>query len=777
MKFNHINRLFFGFILFALLSPTSQAKRDFTVAVLSDLGASQSTALEAHYVEELHTLTRGEFDVTVLEYEVDWRANNFNQQVDKIYRDPKVDMLLVLGFAANQITIRRDNFPKPTFLPFVVESELIGAPLKDGASGKRNLSYLTFSTQFVDSLVILSDVVKYSTLAIIADDLVISSLPDQMQDELLQESDGLTARLVAHDGQDHNILDRIGGDVDAVMIGHLPRMPDAELQQLIDGLIERKLPGFTYLGDELVNRGLLASPVNRALLIYAARRNALNMQAVMLGEPASQLPVLVDIRPKLTINLNTADAIGLAVNFKTLVDADVIGFGGGVNAEKYNLVSLTAAVLEENLEIKNESYNLAIQQNEQNLAKGRLRPQLVADVSQLRRRDDSSAVQSGFLPEETTDASISLSQTLFSDSEFANYKIQSLLYRASSEKYRQTQLDIIQQAALAMADVLQAQSEAQIQRENVTFTERNLELAIDRVKLGAASSADQYRWETQAANARSAVFSAYSRLLSAQHNLAAILNRPIERPIEVEPLALNDVMLYSSDELFELLDNADSFENIYDFGLQEAFSRSPEIKQLEALNDAKRREVKSLARRPWIPEISLSGQVTENIDQTSAQPNGGGEQDWNVMLNARIPFYSGGQIRSQRERAELELAQLDNQLELTKLQISTQLRTNMNALLTALFNLEFTKTAAAAAARSLSLVTDAYAKGAVPIVDLLDAQNSSVNADLAEVQASISFFRSNVQMQRVIGEFEFLMSERQRELLREKFINRLQLEN
>jgi outer membrane protein TolC len=397
----------------------------------------------------------------------------------------------------------------------------------------------------------------------------------------------------------------------------------------------------------------------------------------------------------------------------------------------------------------------------------------VADLDYFTRRNDTSGVQSGFLSSQSADVSISLSQTLFSDSEFANYKIQSLLLQASGEKHRQTQLDTVLAAGLGMADVLQARAEAAIQRENLSFTEQNLSLAIDRVKLGASSSADQYRWETQVANAKSSVFGAFTRYITAQQSLNRILNLPINDLIELGSLDIGSLNLFSVTEFFDLLDNADTFQKVYDFGTEVAFEQSPEIKQIESLIAAKQRELTTLGRRRWLPELSLTGQVSENLDQTRAQTTNQGEQDWVVMLNARIPFYQGGQLSAQRDKAALELAQLGNQMAQTKLQIGQQLRANMNATLTALFNLEFTETAAAAAKRSLTLVSDAYSKGAMPIVDLLDAQNTSVNANLAKVQASIGYFRSSIETQRVIGEFHFMLSQQQKDNTQVLFKNSL----
>jgi outer membrane protein TolC len=137
-------------------------------------------------------------------------------------------------------------------------------------------------------------------------------------------------------------------------------------------------------------------------------------------------------------------------------------------------------------------------------------------------------------------------------------------------------------------------------------------------------------------------------------------------------------------------------------------------------------------------------------------------------LNARIPFYQGGQIRAKKIRAELELGQLENQLASVKQRLSQDLRASMNNLVTSLFNLEFTRDASSAASRSLSLVTDSYSKGALQVVDLLDAQRASISADLAQVQAFIAYFRSNIEMQRTIGVFEFLMSEAQKQNIKQQ---------
>lgn len=762
--------------LVSTLAP-AQTKPSITIALLEDAKTSDEYGMRHRHIDELETLTSADFDLNFIDYKIDWSSDDFSIQLKKIYQNPKVDMLLVLGVAANQIVVKQNSFPKPTFLPLVIERELAQAPFKatvgnNGISNKKNLSYLSYSSEFVETVEKLREVVRFKNIAIIGDEVLFRVLPSALL-QRIEATDELRLQIITHDGQNHNVLDRIPNDVDAVMIGYIPRYPRSMLPELIAKLTERGLPTFSYLEENLIQYGLLATPLNQSVYQFSARRNALNMQAVMLGEPASQQPVLVKTKEMLTINGSTAQKLGIAIDFKVLVDAEVVNFGVGDVADRLDLLQITERALAENLNLKDIRYSYELQENERSFAKGALLPQLSANGSYSKRKDDSNLVQSGFANEQSTDANIQLSQTLFSDAQFANYTIQSLLAQASSHRYRQAQLDIIREASLAMADVLQLQSVAAIQQENLDFTEKNLELAKDRVSIGVSSSADQYRWETQVSNGKSAVFESFSNVLIAKQNLNRIINRDIAAELEVMPLDLNNSMVYSTDEIFKLMDNTDTFERMYQYGLMKSFDGTPEIQRLESIIKAKRRELKTVKRRNWVPDVSLTGQLSENFDTSSLQGNDVDGRDWQLMLNARIPFYQGGQTRSLSKRAALELAQLENQLATLKQNISQSLRSSMNTLITSLFGLEFSSNAAIAASKSLSLVTDAYSKGAVPVVDLLDAQNASISSNLAEVQASIGFFRASIEMQRAIGTFEFLMSDQQKTLIRQEIANQV----
>ena len=89
-------------------------------------------------------------------------------------------------------------------------------------------------------------------------------------------------------------------------------MADAELDTLIAGLIERKLPSFSLMGQRQVERGILAGATPDSQIPRLARRTALYIQRILLGEEAADLPVEFPTGRRITINMATARAIGVS---------------------------------------------------------------------------------------------------------------------------------------------------------------------------------------------------------------------------------------------------------------------------------------------------------------------------------------------------------------------------------------------------------------------------------------------------------------------------------
>ena len=88
--------------------------------------------------------------------------------------------------------------------------------------------------------------------------------------------------------------------------------------------------------------------------------------------------------------------------------------------------------------------------------------------------------------------------------------------------------------------------------------------------------------------------------------------------------------------------------------------------------------------------------------------------------------------------------------------------------------IDLSRKAAAAAGRNLELVTDAYARGAVSIIDLLDAQNAALLAELGAANAVYDFLIVLMEVERSAGRFDFFMTDADREAWLERLRRYLQ---
>ena len=105
-----------------------------------------------------------------------------------------------------------------------------------------------------------------------------------------------------------------------------------------------------------------------------------------------------------------------------------------------------------------------------------LYPQVsVAGFGEVIDSDRAASFSGG--PQRLGVASASVSQLLYSDGARANVQIQDELQLSREQQLEETRLDIVLDAAVAYLDVLRTKTFEDIQRENLSVTRSNLELA------------------------------------------------------------------------------------------------------------------------------------------------------------------------------------------------------------------------------------------------------------------------------------------------------------
>ena len=59
------------------------------------------------------------------------------------HQNPKIDMVLVLGYSSAVVAVNQKNYPKPTLVATIIDENTANAPVNGNISGKHNLNYIS----------------------------------------------------------------------------------------------------------------------------------------------------------------------------------------------------------------------------------------------------------------------------------------------------------------------------------------------------------------------------------------------------------------------------------------------------------------------------------------------------------------------------------------------------------------------------------------------------------------------------------------------------------
>ena len=126
-------------------------------------------------------------------------------------------------------------------------------------------------------------------------------------------------------------------------------------------------------------------------------------------------------------------------------------------------------------------------------------------------------------------------------------------------------------------------------------------------------------------------------------------------------------------------------------------------------------------------------------------------------------LFEGARRFAESGQATADLSRLRREREAVAEQVEERIRAAVHLASASLSRIDLSRQGAAASARNLELVRDAYARGAVSIIDLLDAQTAYLTARQNEANAVFRFLADVMAVERAVGTFTFLADEAERE--------------
>ncbi len=726
-------------------------------------------------IREIRELTRGEFDVRFPEEKRlhgNWTADGVKRAVDLLLADPDVDLLLALSPLSSHEVARRGTIPKPAIASIVIDVNFQDLPFQDGKSGVRNLNYLTSFQKFERDLKAFREILSFSQLAIILDRHFLEAFPKMREEakRIARENRVEITFLPAETSAD-SVIAALPAGTEAVLVTPLPRfLPDA-FERLVTSINLRGLPSFSMFGRLEIEKGVMAgvSPASDPLRL--ARRLALNVQRILLGEDAGSLPVVFPQREQLTINMATAREVGFSPSWRVLTEAVLLNEEKTEITRRLSLASAVREAVSANLDLAASDRAVAAGKENIREARSALLPQIDVSSEGVIIDKDQAEASRGFQAERTFSGSATLSQRIYSEKTWADLNVQRHTQVIIEKEREQLRLDIARDAALAYLNVLRAKTSLRIQKDNLQLTRSNLELGRFRQAIGYSGPADVFRWESEIATDRIAVLDAIAQRKLAETALNRILDRPLEEEFVTEEASIGDPGLFISDtRLFTYIDNPRDYGIFRDFMVREGLNAAPELRRIDAAIAAQERTYLSARRAFWSPDLALQGEITRIFSEDGAGSDGSAlgslpgsvsqadDTDWNVALSLTFPFFTGGAKDAERVRAweELSRQRLDRRSTVEK--IEERIRSALHLTSASYPSITLSRSAAETARKNLELVTDSYSRGVVSIIDLIDAQNAALVADQGAANAVYDFLIDLMNVQRAIGRFDFFAS-------------------
>lgn len=767
----HFTRSWFALaLLFISTICTGQTPR-VRVGIVTD-GPTDREIFSAALIEREVANVAGTDKVIVFpadkRYVGNWSLASVDAALDRALADKEVDVVLTLGVLASQQAAHRERLSKPVIAPVVIDPILQRFPLSEGTSGRRNFTYIADFQGLEDDVRTFRRLVNFKHLVALVDQNLWTSLPE-LTTKVQQLSSALSARIsVVQTGDDPAAaLAAIPADADAVYVTGLLRFTETDMRELASGLASRRLPSFSIVGRRELDNGLLMTTGGAQRDVERlARRVVLMIQRISEDESPASFEVGFPTEQRLAINMRTAREIGFSPRWEDLADAEQIDAAPREAQESLTLLDAMRTALASNPALVASRARTESSADDVHIARSSLLPQL--DLSAMKSQIDADRASSFTQAEKTTSAGLAFQQVLYSEGIWANYSISRSLLEASRQGERQDTLDTLTSSASAYLDVLRAKSIEGVRRSNVENTRKNLETARVRETVGLGGRSDRLRWVAELARDKQDLLAAESTRRQAETELARIIHRPASSPFTTTETDLDDPLaLVQSPRMRAFLDTPAKWAVFMDYAVSAALEHAPEIAQADAVTESRRRAVTAARRSFYVPDLALVSNGSNVMQKsgagsisTSGAPN---DESWSVSLQATLPIFTGGLRRAQLSQARHELRASEADTSNATDAVEARTRAALHRTASSYPAIALSAQAAAAANENLAMVTDAYARGAVSITDLIDAQDTALSAGLAAADAKYSFLIDFVNVLRAMSEFEILLDPPARE--------------
>ncbi|MEA1927818.1 MAG: ABC transporter substrate binding protein [Candidatus Auribacterota bacterium] len=766
--------IFFLTISFTSIAFTSP--REVRIALVSDGPYYYGEEMWGQFKIEMEAFAGDEFRfVYPSNYQIigNWNPETIRSNCREVLDAPEIDVVVGEGLITASFFAAQTDLPKPVLLFGDADLELAGLETEEGHSRVKNLTFQVDRGKILKDVKRMKELSRSREVIILIDPEVVKSIPGvEDMGRAIAAAAGLSISYAYY-----------GSTVDETMAG----LPDdtgfiyitpsllfntrKEIRSLLEEINRKKIHTFAMEGRPIVELGALAGLYSGSIE-KIARNNALKLYEILKGKAPEKQNVNFRDKEQFTINMDTARKVDYYPTYDLLLEAELIN----EEREEGPLITLREAV---RIALKNNlSYQMARRTREEEehsyrQTLGNLLPQMEATADYQRIDSDRAKSSLGMLPRWQTQGGLTLDQLIFDYPVWKSVSLARMSVELAEHDQEIVGLDTAQNAIKAYFNVLQARELLHIGKENLDSTRNHLNIARVRRQEEVGSREDVLRLESEYKSALTAIIEASFKLKNASLQFNEILNRPQEATFRLEQIGPEEetsVSVFSSPRIDSLLTNQKEAELLRNFLVEAGDLYSPEIK-LARLNVRIAEEDLSRARAEiWSPTIGARAEYNRVLGEEVWNPDPAGDgawggsgaypddDEWTLAGYVSIPIWQGGRNWAGAGKKKVTLRKARQALDLQKQGTALAIRSAFFDLAAASTRYELEQDREQLARESQELVEDKYRQGALPLINLLDAQSQYVNSRAETVTAFYTSILDLVEVERRTGFLEYLRS-------------------
>lgn len=319
------------------------------------------------------------------------------------------------------------------------------------------------------------------------------------------------------------------------------------------------------------------------------------------------------------------------------------------------------------------------------------------------------------------DTSVSVNYLLFDVGARSALALASHQAEAATVGLSQAEQDALAAGAIAYFQVLRAQGLARVASETYRQAQEHLRLGELRLKAGNGTRAELLQLQAMAANAQVSMIQAQNLLETNRLALGHVLNEPIgarelDASASVRPMALDQHLAAALDRRQDL--------------------------RTQALKVEADRDRAALESSAQLPSLSTVGRYAwHNLEAGELYAG----------LNLNWTLFDGNRASNRAKAAQYDAAAAILQLEQLKKAAELEIRQTSLAREEASLRLQASANAMRAASEAYAIARRRYELGLATQVELIDVQNTWLQAENAQVMARADLSQAEIRLHRALG--------------------------